>query len=420
MKNYTYGLLTSFLLIVVFAFNNKNDAHQNRDKQSTSTKQPKAEEVPLIVKDCRNHEFYVEQAKLWRAVLEKNKKNENAWFNLFKANRFSKLTYNDEHSPELSWTKNTEWIKDANHLLTGDDIVKQIEEHIPGTFMAYYIKYYHGKDVGDENFDLLEKAYKINPDFSELYDDFVIHYELRNNREKRKEFNLKWYQSNDFSENFLNFYYNLLSTLKQKSILFTYGDNPLFSSFMLQDALDYREDVTLMNIPLMVNKTEYRNAVFNKLNIPSFDKTYSDGMTDKNMKELMDYVIKHRPKDTPVYFGMAINKAIKKQYEDKLYLVGLALEYSETNIDNLAELINNYENKYLLDYLKVSFKYDVYKTTIDHSYIHSISALYDHYKASGDLNKTEEMRSLALQIASNMNEEYLEQDKAYINHYFTK
>jgi hypothetical protein len=424
MKNYIYGLLTSIILIAAFSFNynSESEKQESYDKNESSIikGEPEAEDIPLILKDSKPHEYYVEQARLWKIVLETDKKNENAWFNLFKANRWSKMTYNNIHSPELDWKENTEWIKEANHLLKGDDIIKQIEKNIPGTFMFYYIKFYHSKNLGDQDFHLLEKAYEINPEYCELYDDFVVHYEIANTREKRKEINIKWYKSNDFSENLLNFYYNLLTPLKQNSILFTYGDNPLMASFMLQDALSHREDVHVLNTGLLVGELEYRNAIFKRLNIPELNKTFSNGQNNENMTEIIDYIIANKPKDTPVYFGIGINNSIKKKYEDKLYLVGLALEYSETNIDNLAELINSFENKYLLDYLTIQFKYDVYKHSADVNYIHGITVLYDHYKASGNLSKTNEMKELALLIGEHINTEGLQQYKDYINYYFNK
>lgn len=412
MKNYILGLVTSLILIAIFSFSSKTNTIKITSK---------AEEVPLIVKEYKLHKFYVEQAKLWQEKLQSNNKDENAWFNLFKANRFAKLTYNAEHSPELSWMKNKEWIKEANHLLEGDDIIKQIEANIPGTFMAYYLKFYNSEGVGKENFHLLEKAYTINPNFYEIYDDFVIHHEMMGNKEKRKEFNMKWFKSNDFSENLLNYHFNVLMTLKKNSVLFSYGDNPLLAPLMLQDALNVREDVTLVSIPLMVGEIDYRNAIFKKLNIKPFNKDYKNDWSDENLKELINYIIENKGKETPLYFDLAMQKSLKKDFEDKLYLVGLALEYSEINIDNVAELKNNFNNKYLLDYIQIQFSNDSYNSsTNDANYIHGITCLYDHYKISGDETKVNEMKELALTILNKLEGEHIQEYKTYAIHHFSK
>ena len=411
MKNYILGLVSSLILIAVFAFSSKTNSIKIESK---------AEEVPLILKECKTHEFYVEQAKFWKEELKTNPKDENAWFNLFKANRFAKNTYNSEHSPEMIWTKNKEWIKEANHLLEGNEIVKQIEANIPGTFMAYYLKYYNNDSLVKEDFHLLEKAYAINPDFYEIYDDFILNYEVEEDKEKRKEFNIKWFKSNDFSENLLNYNYNVLSSLKENSVLFSFGDNDLLAPLMLQDALGIREDVTVVNLSLMDTEIGYRNSILKKLNIKPFNKELVGGWAE-NDKEMIDYIIANKSKELILYFGLGCGKSLKKDFEDKLYMVGLALEYSEENIDNLAELKNNFNNKYLLDYIQIQFSNDSYDANSNNAnYIHGISCLYDHYKLSGDLTKVKEMKELALRIANTLDGENVQDYKKWVIHHFSK
>jgi hypothetical protein len=410
MKNYTLGLITSLILIAVFSFSSKNNNIKTVSK---------AEDVPLLLKEYKSHQFYVEQAKFWREELKLNKKDENAWFNLFKANRFAKLSYNDEHSPKEGWTINADWIKEADHLLEGDEIINQIEANIPGTFMAYYLKYYNNDSLVKGDFHLLEKAYAINPNFYEIYDDFISHYELTGNEEKRKEFNEKWFKSNDFSENLLNYHFNVLSSLKENSVIFSYGDNDFFGPLMLQDALGVREDVTVVNLYLMLREIEYRNSIFKKLNIKPLNKEYGKGSSDTELKEMIDYIIANKSKETPLYFGLGSQESLKKDFEEKLYMVGLALEYSEENMDNVAVLKNNFNNIYLLDYLQIQFTNDGYDTSVNGNYMHGISCLYDHYKLSGDLTKVAEMRELALTIVNSLEDERLKDYKAWALHHFS-
>jgi hypothetical protein len=411
MRSYILGLTTSLVLIAIFAFSSKT----NNVKEES-----KAEDVPLIVKEFKSHGFYLEQAKLWKEELKLNAKDENAWFNLFKANRFAKLTYNSDHTPELSWGKNTEWVKEADYLLEGKEIIEQIEANIPGTFMAYYLKFYNSDGMVEDNFHLLEKAYAINPDFYEIYDDFIAHYELIGNSEKRKEFNVKWFNSNDFSENLLNYYFNVLSSLKENSVIFSYGDNDFYGSKMVQDALGVREDVTVVNVPMVLSKIEYRNSIFKKLNIKPYDKNYGNDYSENNMKEMIDYIISNKPQELPLYFGLNCSESLKKNFEDNLYMVGLVLEYSEKNIDNVAILKNNFDNKYLLDYIKIQFTNDSYDMSLNANYIHGISLLYDHYKLSGDVTKMMEMKELGLKIANDIEADYLLEFKSYAIHHFSK
>ncbi len=411
MKNYILGLVTSLILIAVFSFSSKTNAIKIESK---------AVEVPIVAKEYKSHQFYVEQAKLWQNEIKLNKKDENAWFNLFKANRYAKMSYNDEHSPEADWYLNTEWVNEADHLLKGDEILKQIEANIPKTFMAYYLKYYNDQNLGGKDFTLLEKAYAIDPDFHEIYDDFVIHYEIEGNKEKRKEFNVKWFNSNDFSENLLNYHFNVLSSLKENSVIFSYGDNDFHGPKMVQDALGVREDVTVVNVSMMLSKIEYRNSIFEKIKVKSYNKDYGNDFSESNMIEMIDYIITNKPKGLPLYFGLNCSDSLKKSFEDNLYMVGLVLEYSQENIDNVAILKNNFDNKYLLDYLKIQFTNDSYDKSLNGNYLHGISCLYDHYKLSGNLTKVKDMRELALVIVNDLEGERLQDYKAWALHHFSK
>ncbi len=114
----------------------------------------------------------------------------------------------------------------------------------------------------------------------------------------------------------------------------------------------------------------------------------------------------------PVYIGLPAWKQLK-DYEDNLYIVGLALEYSKSNIDNIAQLRNNFENNYALDYLSNRFEYDMSASMVDRmniNYLPAIFKLYEHYKISGDLNKANKLKVLGLNIAEKNNQEWI--DKA--------
>ena len=421
MKTYVLLLLICPFLMLL-SFNNKGQPlEENASSQtSISAQDESAREVPLILKEQKSLEFYIEQAEAWWKILEVNKKNENAWFNYYKANRWAQMQYGRTNSPQLDWRVNTEWLTQSKYLMSGDDIVLHVEQELPKSFMSYYLRVWNTKNIGKEKIPLLEKAHAINPNFYEIYDDFVMHYEIDNKREKRKEFNVRWFKSNDFSETFLNFYYNVLLTLKENAILLTYGDNPLLASWMLQDALHFRQDVTLVNIALMVNEVAYRNSIFKQLGIPPLNKVYETGNSLSNLQEIVAHVVDNMPDNLPIYFGLELDQQIKDTHEDKLYLVGLALEYSESNIDNLAALKRNFEHKYLLDYLTVQFTDDSYPiaSVTNWSYLQGISHLYEHYKVTGDLNNAKRMKELALTIAHSVEGESYQQYRQNVINYF--
>jgi hypothetical protein len=96
-----------------------------------------------------------------------------------------------------------------------------------------------------------------------------------------------------------------------------------------------------------------------------------------------------------------------------LYLVGLVLEYSSDNIDNIASLRNNFENNYSLDYIRNRFEYDISAELVDRmniNYLPGIFKLYEHYSQSGDLTNAKKMKDLGLIIAQKGGQGWL--DKA--------
>jgi len=101
------------------------------------------------------------------------------------------------------------------------------------------------------------------------------------------------------------------------------------------------------------------------------------------------------------------------EYEKNLYLVGLVLEYSTGNIDNIASLKNNFENNYALDYVRNRFEYDISAELVDRmniNYLPGIFKLYEHYTLSGDLTNAKKMKDLGLLIAQKGGQGWL--DKA--------
>jgi len=197
-------------------------------------------------------------------------------------------------------------------------------------------------------------------------------------------------------------------TINQNGAIITSGDFPTFSIWMLQDALGIRQDVTVLNVALL-SIPEYREKIFKKLNILQLEKDFSDGATSANTDEIFKHIIKYKPKDLSLYIELSGWKQFKDD-DQNFYLVGLALEYSTDNLDNLALLKNNFENKYALDYITNIFVYDISNEIVNKSnlnYLPGIYKLYEHYKLSGDLTHAQKMKELGLLIAKKGGQNWL-------------
>lgn len=363
----------------------------------------KPEQIYSFAKVSKSHKYYLKQAELWWKEIEKDSTNEEAWYNYWRVNRNCKGTYKNLNC--FDGKKNDGWNTETPYLKEHDEIISLIEKNIPNTFT-----YYRLQKMGNphKRLEYLLKAFELNPNEPEMYDAIITAYEMQGNTAKRKEFNELLYKSNYISPGFIAYANNVLVSMKPNAILLTFGDNDTYPAWLLQDALDIRTDVTVLNVPL-ITENKYRKIMFKKLGLPSFSNEYEDGSTSVNIQELVDYIIENKPADNSLYIGLPAWKQMK-EYEDNLYLIGLALEYTEENIDNIALLKNNFENKYALDYLNNSFAYDISAEMVDRiniNYLPGIFKLYEHYTLSGDLTQAQQMKELGLIIAKKGGQDWL-------------
>lgn len=355
--------------------------------------QEKPQKVVSIIQEEHNIDWYKNQAKLWKAELKKNPKNENGWLYYYTACR-------------MVWVLNG-W-KDSDRAEI-NEILKTIAQKIPDTFIYNYINAY---DIGsmkpEESYSFLNKAYEIQPDNVMLFDKLVSRFEIKQNLEKRKEINTKWFQSGTYSTGILNYNYNVLSSLAPNAILFTFGDNDTYPVLMIQDALNYRTDVVCINTSL-AKIGAYRNEIFKKLAIVLSEpelKLMNDIDSDKWEENFVKLFVS-KYKSNPIYFALtAGNRDYLKSLESDIYIIGLASLYSEKKVDNLAMLRDNFENNYLLDYLQMPLYNETAKTIVpyfDQNYIAPLIMLYNHYKISGEYAKSIKTKTILEKIAKENN-----------------
>jgi hypothetical protein len=373
----------------------------------------KPEKIYSSVKVYKPHSYFVQQAEQWWKEIEKNKSDENAWYNYYKANRYSMITFENSEA-----NQNSDWVKESTYLKEPEDIYRLIEKNIPNTYTCYRYKI-AGNPSDTEMYKSLLKAYEIDPVNTEIFDSFVTYYEMKGIPEKREEFNEKQYYANNISAGFLAYGYNVLMSMKPGGIILTSGDNDTYPLWLLQDVLKIRTDITVFNILLLMDP-DYGKALFKKINLPDPSKIYDPLTIGHRQKDIVEYIFKNKSNSHPLYVGMPAWKYISEYvsdliapFEKNLYLIGLVLEFSNENIDNIASLKNNFENTYTLDYIRNGFEYDISAELVNKmniNYLPAIFKLYEHYTLSGDLTNAKKMKELGLFIAQKGGQDWL--DKA--------
>ena len=371
----------------------------------TSAFTQKPEKVHSIVKELRTAEWYEQQSGLWEEETKKNPKNGEAWYYYYSANRALK---------NICWEDQD---KTKKYFEKCNEIAAASYKAIPNSFEANHLVWWNGYN-DPSKFSNLEKAYNINPLDERTYRDMMTHYALKLNENKVREFAIKIFKVNEMPAASYNWAYNLLAEAEPNAIIFTAGDNDTYLPWIVQQALGFRKDVTVMNTSLIL-VDDYREKLFTRINIPQFTEKTDEAKSQSEYQAIKNKLFKHIFKQKnahPVYVSATAMDQFRDSFESNLYLVGLNYQYCENNFYNLAVIKRNYENRYLIDYISESFSFhSLSKKSDDFNvyYLQGFIKLHTHYINSEEFSKANVLKEKILIIAKKGGQET--NLKAWIN-----
>ena len=359
----------------------------------TATGNKTPQKIPAITIEEFPYEWYEEQNLLWKAEIDRNPQNEDAWYYYYKSARYMASTSQDE--------------QEQNRL---DMILLEMEKAIPDTYTLYVIQYYHQGNI--EKGKNIVKAMEMRPDNIEMFPDYVSYLLQTGNEKKMAEVLKKWYDSGTYSPNLLNYSYNELCSTKDSAIIFVNGDSPIYSKLLLQYGKGLFKDRCIIGTSMLSSEV-YLKHLAKKLNIPEFkeiDFSKEDAPTtyeEYDYRQMM-HIIENT--DRPVYLSLQM---IIPSMFNNLYHEGLLLHYSKEEYDNMAVMRRNYENLYLTDYLRESFSPELYPYSAkryNSVFIDAMIPLLHDYKENGDTARHKELYELLKGIILNteMEEKYRE------------
>lgn len=345
---------------------------------ATSTTEP--QQIVPITQVLHHPGYYATQVKLWAQELEQDQSNSNAWLNYYLASRTVNMLDKDQNPHDL------------------EEIHKALTQQIPYTYEYYYLSYLHSG--GDPTLhDHLLKAYAIDPDRTEIYSHMINQSLIDGDKETYSKFCKLWKDSGEIATGILSWNYNALIGLEPNAILLTHGDNDTYPSWMLQEVDAVRPDVTVLNVHLLRNRA-YCDRMFKQLGIALYPEEAGDAAVwDTDLLPVVDHIMEGTAQ--PLYLNVTLPRTIRESYEEVLYTVGLAFRYSTTPFDNIAMIRENYEQKFLMDYLRMGFAVDEKATVLNAmnvNYLPAFVSLYKDYVKRNELAKATEIKKVLLNI----------------------
>ena len=298
--------------------------------------QTKAVRIESPIVSEKDFVWYTGQKEAWKAETQKDPTNETAWLNYYNAARY------------MSWFQQED--------STAKQVVREMEQTIPDSYTFNFCAYREsaqGKGYGDHK-KYAEAALAKLPDEIQFfdYDNWVCYLAMQGDEVRMKPLAKRYFDSGIYSEAVLRYSYNELAGMDESGIYIANGDAAIIPKWLIQEGMGMHKDKTIVCASFLAVK-EYRDWLCKKLDVvdPIHEEPY---WTDESCNALLQAIIdKYGSK---VYFSTTTPSSTMEPWKNNLYNEGLLLKYSKKPYDNLAVKRRNVEERYMLEYLLVSFR----------------------------------------------------------------
>ncbi|WP_020570350.1 formylglycine-generating enzyme family protein [Neolewinella persica] len=308
-------------LVLIGLILSVNPAAANPDPQPTVYPAPFVD----VMHARHDGDFYDQQAQEWQALALGNCTEEDAWFHYYKTARYS------------------------NRFGSGDydltAILAQAQPTLdPEGFVWNYLNFVADQDLVTRWPKLL-RAHAADPDRHEAYTSLIAHYTIENNLALKDETLRKLHVAEPIPNGVMEYNYNQLMSVAPNGILITHGDSDTYPTWLLQSTYKVRPDILVISLPLLMNFSEYQKHIKAALRI---DKLFAQAPYDA--AGLLEQLTTQQ---RPIFFAATGQQHLPELPADRLYLTGLAFQYSTGEVDNIGLLAKNYVENWRLESLSL-------------------------------------------------------------------
>lgn len=243
-------------------------------------------------------------------------------------------------------------------------LLERIKKAIPGSYTAYYCEYEGMLATTTDRREIAaDSAIVLLPKDAPAGDYDLWTQYLIPKRDTLRMTNVltQYYESGQYPEEWLQYHFNELQGMEEGSVYIAPHPGEMVAKLILQYVLGVHKDKILYDEDAAMDP-DYVKDVFGRIGIPFSDEIWNQLWSmwqDKTLTAIMRYIFDHSKH--PVYLSAhdmwqyIIGEGLPDELKACLYNEGLTMRYSIKPYDNRAVKRRNIEQRYRLEYLRMSF-----------------------------------------------------------------
>lgn len=291
----------------------------------------------------------------WDAYVQAHPKEELAWRKLFE------VCSNQEYRLRIkNWEEGI-----ALHGKRVLPLLERMKAAIPGTYQYYYCAHEGGYPMPLETQHALADsaiALLSEKTIASDYELWVQGLIVRRDTLKLTQVLTRYYESGQYPEEALQYHFNELQGMDEGGLYIGAHEGDIIGKLILQLVLGVHRDKILYDENAAMNP-DYLKSVFRNIGIPfddqTWDQLHATIWQEKTLTAIMRYIFDHSQR--PVYLSahnmqqLILGQGLPDELKACLYNEGLTMRYSAEPYDNRSVKRRNIEQRYRLEYLRMSF-----------------------------------------------------------------